>query len=98
CGLKTLTLDAANRLFPLLSLDGWGYDSELIYVALMRGLRVAEIDLRIVHDSLERFSRSLRRSRNWLHEFQEIWFPKRESLPGKRTTRASGSTREFTSR
>lgn len=50
CGLKTLTLDAANRLFPLLSLDGWGYDSELIYVALMRGLRVAEIDLRIVHD------------------------------------------------
>jgi len=50
CGLKTLTLDAANRVFPLLSLDGWGYDSELIYVALMRRLQVAEIDLRIVHD------------------------------------------------
>ena len=50
CGLKTLTLDAANRVFPLLSLDGWGYDSELIYVALTRRLRVAEIDLRIVHD------------------------------------------------
>jgi dolichyl-phosphate beta-glucosyltransferase len=50
CGLKTLTLDAANRIFPLLSLDGWGYDSELIYVALMRRLRVAEVDLRIVHD------------------------------------------------
>lgn len=50
CGLKTLTLDAANRVFPLLSLNGWGYDSELIYVALSRQLHVAEIDLRLVHD------------------------------------------------
>ena len=50
CGLKTLTLDAANRVFPLLSLNGWGYDSELIYVALSRHLHVAEIDLRLVHD------------------------------------------------
>ena len=29
CGLKTLTLDAATRIFPLLNLDGWGYDSEV---------------------------------------------------------------------
>jgi len=50
CGLKTLTLEAATRIFPLLSLDGWGYDSELIHVALTRSLRVDEIDLRLVHD------------------------------------------------
>ena len=50
CGLKTLTLDAATRIFPLLNVDGWGYDSELIYVALTRSLRVEEVDLRLVHD------------------------------------------------
>jgi dolichyl-phosphate beta-glucosyltransferase len=50
CGLKTLTLEAATRIFPLLSLDGWGYDSELIHVALSRRLRVEEVDLRLVHD------------------------------------------------
>ena len=50
CGLKTLTLEAASRIFPLLNLDGWGYDSELIHVALTRSLRVEEVDLRLVHD------------------------------------------------
>ena len=50
CGLKTLTLDAAARIFPLLNLDGWGYDSELIHVALTRSLRIEEVDLRLVHD------------------------------------------------
>jgi len=50
CGLKTLTLDAATRIFPLLNLDGWGYDSELIHVALTRSLRVEEVDLRLDHD------------------------------------------------
>ena len=50
CGLKALTLDAATRIFPLLNLDGWGYDSELIHVALTRKLRVEEVDLRLVHD------------------------------------------------
>jgi len=50
CGLKTLTLDAATRIFPLLNLDGWGYDSELIHVALTRSLRVEEVDLHLVHD------------------------------------------------
>jgi glycosyltransferase involved in cell wall biosynthesis len=50
CGLKTLTLDAATRVFPLLNLEGWGYDSELIHVALTRRLRVEEVDLHLVHD------------------------------------------------
>ncbi len=50
CGLKTLTLDAATCIFPMLNLDGWGYDSELIHVALTRRLRVEEVDLHLVHD------------------------------------------------
>lgn len=50
CGLKALTRSAAARVFPLLSVDGWGYDAELIHAALSMGLRVEEVGLRIMHD------------------------------------------------
>ena len=33
CGLKPLTSEAADQVFQLLSLDGWGYDPEMIHVA-----------------------------------------------------------------
>lgn len=50
CGLKALTRRAARRVFPLLSLDGWGYDIEMIHVALTLGLHVQEVDLRLIHE------------------------------------------------
>lgn len=50
CGLKALTRRAARSIFPLLSLDGWGYDIEMIHVALTLGLNVKEVDLRLVHE------------------------------------------------
>lgn len=50
CGLKALTRSAAARVFPSLSLDGWGYDAELIHAALEAGLRVEEVGLRMDHD------------------------------------------------
>jgi glycosyltransferase involved in cell wall biosynthesis len=50
CGLKALTRRAARRVFPLLSMNGWGYDIEMIHVALTLGLRVEEVDLRLVHE------------------------------------------------
>ncbi len=50
CGLKALSRSAAAQVFPLLRLNGWGYDTELIHVALSRDLRVEEVDLRLVHD------------------------------------------------
>jgi dolichyl-phosphate beta-glucosyltransferase len=92
CGLKTLTLEAANRIFPLLSLNGWGYDSELIYVALARSLRVAEIDLRIVHDYGNSHFRPLTDGCATLSELFEIrWNDFRGaygiSVPGSMMTR-----------
>lgn len=50
CGLKALTHRAALSVFPLLTLNGWGYDVEMIRVALNLGLRVEEVDLRLVHE------------------------------------------------
>ena len=50
CSLKALTRGAASRVFPLLRLNGWGYDTELIHAALSIGLRVEEVSLHLVHD------------------------------------------------
>lgn len=50
CGLKALTRRAAKRVFPLLCMNGWGYDIEMIHVALTLGLRVEEVDLRLIHE------------------------------------------------
>ncbi len=50
CCLKTLTRAAASEICPLLSLDGWGYDLELIHVAMTRGLRIKEVGLQLTHD------------------------------------------------
>jgi len=96
CGLKTLTLDAANRVFPLLSLDGWGYDSELIFVALARHLHVAEIDLRLVHDYGNSHFRPLTDGCATLSELFEIrWNDFRgaygHSVPTKTNLRDAGS-------
>ncbi len=50
CGLKALTRHAADRVFPLLGLNCWEYDLELIHVAIMQRLRIVEVDLDFVHD------------------------------------------------
>lgn len=50
CGLKAVTRRAARQVFPLLTIRGWAYDIEFIHVALLQGLRVQEVKLRILHD------------------------------------------------
>jgi len=50
CGLKAFTYPAAMRVFSLLTVDGWGYDVEMIRAALTLGLRIDEVDLRFVHE------------------------------------------------
>lgn len=43
CGAKLLTRDAARDLFPRLTVPGWAYDVELLYVAHLRGHTVREV-------------------------------------------------------
>ena len=72
CGLKALTRTAAARVFPSLSLDGWGYDAELIHVALALGMRVEEVGLRLVHDYHSSHFRPLTDGWTTLFELFEI--------------------------
>jgi glycosyltransferase involved in cell wall biosynthesis len=43
CGCKLLRADVAKGLFAALTIDGFAYDVELLYVAHLRGHRVREV-------------------------------------------------------
>jgi dolichyl-phosphate beta-glucosyltransferase len=50
-GLKGFTADATTTLFPLLTVPGFGFDVELLYIALRHGLRVTQVPVRFRYDS-----------------------------------------------
>jgi glycosyltransferase involved in cell wall biosynthesis len=43
CGFKAFSRHAAHKLFSLQTIEGWGFDAELLYLAHRLGLRVKEI-------------------------------------------------------
>jgi dolichyl-phosphate beta-glucosyltransferase len=45
CGFKCFTQQAAQQIFPLLRIDGWGFDVEALYIAQRRKLRLVEIPI-----------------------------------------------------
>ncbi len=45
CGFKCFTREAAQQIFPFQTIDGWGFDPELLYIARLRGLRLVEIPI-----------------------------------------------------
>jgi glycosyltransferase involved in cell wall biosynthesis len=45
CGFKALRREAADELFSRLTLHGWGYDVELLYLARKYGYRVKELGI-----------------------------------------------------
>ena len=45
CGFKMFTAAAAETIFPHLTVNGWAFDVEVLYLARLRGLRVREIPI-----------------------------------------------------
>jgi dolichyl-phosphate beta-glucosyltransferase len=50
CGLKAFTRETAKELFAYQSIDGWGFDPELLFVAARLGYKVAEVPIKLQHD------------------------------------------------
>jgi len=75
CGFKCFRRSAAEDLFAVQQLEGWTFDVEVLYIALRRGYRVAEVPIpwtydpgsrvRVVRDSLTMFADLFRIRRNW---------------------------------
>ncbi len=45
CGFKLFTRNAAQDIFPYQTINGWGFDPEVLYIANSRKLRVVEIPI-----------------------------------------------------
>lgn len=45
CGFKVFRRDVAHDLFQLQTIEGWGFDVELLFIALQRGYRLVEVPI-----------------------------------------------------
>jgi glycosyltransferase involved in cell wall biosynthesis len=75
CGFKCFRGEVAEDLFSVQQLDGWGFDVEVLFVAIKRGYRVVEVPIpwyfnpdsrvRLVQDSIGMFAELIQIRRNW---------------------------------
>ena len=56
CGFKAFKREAAQVIFGLQSIDRWGFDPELLYIARKHGYRVVEVPVTWGHDERSRMS------------------------------------------
>jgi len=56
CGFKAFTRQAAQTVFQLQTIEGWGFDPEILFIASKRHLRVEEVSVTWGHDERSRIS------------------------------------------
>jgi dolichyl-phosphate beta-glucosyltransferase len=56
CGFKAFTRAAAQNVFQLQTIERWGFDPEILFIALKRGYHIAEVPVSWAHDERTRIS------------------------------------------
>jgi glycosyltransferase involved in cell wall biosynthesis len=56
CGFKAFTRQAAQTVFQLQRIERWGFDPEILFIALKRGYVVREVPVTWGHDERSRIS------------------------------------------
>jgi glycosyltransferase involved in cell wall biosynthesis len=56
CGFKAFTRAAAQTVFQLQTIERWGFDPEILFIALKRGYHVKEVSVTWGHDERTRMS------------------------------------------
>jgi dolichyl-phosphate beta-glucosyltransferase len=56
CGFKAFTRNAAQTVFQLQTIERWGFDPEILFIALKRGYRIDEVPVSWEHDERSRMS------------------------------------------
>jgi len=74
CGFKMFTREAAQTIFHLQRIDGWGFDVEVLYIGLRHGMRLTEVPInwhyqsdsrvRPIHDTINMVRELLKIRRN----------------------------------
>ncbi len=56
CGFKAFTRTAAQTVFQLQAIERWGFDPEILFIALKRGYAIKEVPVSWAHDARTRIS------------------------------------------
>jgi glycosyltransferase involved in cell wall biosynthesis len=56
CGFKAFTREAAQTVFQLQTIERWGFDPEILFIARKRHYRVKEVPVSWAHDARSRIS------------------------------------------
>jgi dolichyl-phosphate beta-glucosyltransferase len=56
CGFKAFTRTAAQTCFQLQTIDRWGFDPEILFIALKRGYTIKEVPVSWAHDKRTQIS------------------------------------------
>lgn len=56
CGFKAFTRSAAQTVFQLQTIERWGFDPEILFIALKRGYQIKEVPVSWAHDARTRIS------------------------------------------
>jgi glycosyltransferase involved in cell wall biosynthesis len=56
CGFKAFTRAAAQTVFQLQTIERWGFDPEILFIAVKRGFWIIEVPVSWAHDERTRMS------------------------------------------
>jgi glycosyltransferase involved in cell wall biosynthesis len=79
CGFKAFRREAARAVFPLQEIEGWGFDPEILFLAMRMGFKVVEVPVVWAHDERTRINPLADGSRMVADMLRIRWY----SLAGK---------------
>lgn len=88
CGFKCFTRPAAQVIFPLAQIDGWGFDVELLYIARRKGMRLIEVPIHWYYQSDSR----IRPGADTINMVRELLKIRRNGRAGMYDDAAGGMT------
>ncbi len=88
CGFKLFTRKAAQDLFSVSRLDGYGIDLELLYVAQRRGYRITEVPI----NWADQAGSKVRVLRDGFRMLRDLWGVRRDHARGKYELRSFSKT------
>jgi dolichyl-phosphate beta-glucosyltransferase len=91
CGFKALHRPVAQTVFQLQRIDRWGFDPELLFIALKRGYTVREVPVTWGHDERSRLSYL----KDGLKMLEEIAYIRWEAFAGVYDRRVAEFTPEW---
>ena len=94
CGFKAFTRAAAQTVFSLQTIERWGFDPEILFIAIKRGFKVVEVPVSWAHDERTRMS-YLKDGMKMLEELMAIRW---NALLGRYSKRAEARLRERVTR